>query len=850
MRLTRSIHIALGLLPALLLAQTPPETPVNVPAQPDTEALESPETPETEETLDEVRVQQKREAERVLDAEEERAQAGVTEVISKQELTRLGDTDVAASLRRVTGLSLVGSKFVYVRGLGERFSSVLLNGAQLPSPDPLRRVVPLDLFPNELLDGVSIAKSYQPNLPGEFGGGVVELRSALVSKDSEFRAGGSLGYRDGTTGSSGLRYRGGSRDWLGFDRVRSLPTQSPQGLSAQQNEALSEQVAREGFNVSSKSIQPNVSQTIGYQMRSEVADRPVWLRFGSRYSQSWDSVEELRRAYSTSDAVPLILTRELVRNRTDRAIDLSGLLQAGAEVAEGHRVEFNALALRQTTDQAQVEVGFTDDPEQRSQFTELEWVENRMYANQLSGSHYVPDWLEAQLDWQYTYTDAKRDAPNTRRYRYDRDLTGVFGFSRQTDSNELLTEALDDNSQELRLSASIPWSFGEVWSANFSGGVSLLQRERDSALRRIKFNIFGNIDLSLLNQSLDQILIPENIGQNGFLLTDNTRLLDRYTAEQDLNAAYFSFDFNDYTTWRVAGGIRVEQNDQFVQSLRQDGQTGNLRGEIKETDVLPSISATYTVNYSDQLRLSVARTVSRPDFRELSPSPFNDPSLDTESFGNPDLVQTEISHFDMRYERYLADALTISGGLFYKRLNQPIERVLVPGTGSLLSFINADSADVYGVEIEGYQGLDFYSDALNGFGLSGNVTWSQSSVELGEAATIQTNRNRALQGQSDVLANITISYEPNGKDGLTANLGYNVASARISQVGSAGLPDVEEEPFHDVSATLTYPINNSLRLGARINNLFDQDVEFTQGGAVFRKFSPGPEISFSLQFTL
>ena len=162
--------IAIALLPAAAFAQTGAAPP---PPPPEPEALEEP-AQQADETLDEIRVDAKREAERVLDAEEERISVGVSEVVSKTELTRLGDAELGQALKRVVGLSLVGSKFVYVRGLGERYSSVLLNGAQLPSPDPLRRVVPLDLFPNELLDGVTIAKSYTANLPGEFGGGAIE----------------------------------------------------------------------------------------------------------------------------------------------------------------------------------------------------------------------------------------------------------------------------------------------------------------------------------------------------------------------------------------------------------------------------------------------------------------------------------------------------------------------------------------------------------------------------------------------------------------------------------------------------------------------------------------------------
>jgi outer membrane receptor protein involved in Fe transport len=801
------------------------------------------------ETMEEIRVDAKREAERVLDAEEERISVGVTEVVSKTELTRLGDAELGQALKRVVGLSLVGSKFVYVRGLGERYSSVLLNGAQLPSPDPLRRVVPLDLFPNELLDGVSIAKSYTANLPGEFGGGAIELKTNQVNtKKSVLRLGSSIGFQSGTSFENGLRYQGGARDWLGFDRVRELPSEPLRGLSPTALESVGERTAVKGFDLTKRNIGPNFSQNFGFQGRSERFETPIWLRLGGRYSQAWESVEELRRGYGTSNAEPLFVTRELIRDRTDRTIDLSGTAQMGVELSSDHRIEFSSLALRQSIDQAQEETGYIESPSEILRYSELEWVENRMYSQQLGGFHYLPDFHEMSFDWQYTNSTAKRDAPNTRRFRYDRLGNGNFEFSRGTDGNEIISEALTDDVQELRLTATLPYSFGEIWTASFQAGLGALARERDASISRFKYSIVGSIDTSLLQRPLNQILTPANIGPNGFQLSDTTRALDRYAAEQDIYSLFLSADINDYETWRIYGGLRFEDNQQLVSSVEPSQGTATLQGGLDKRNILPSLSLTYTISESDQLRASYARSVSRPDFRELSPSPFFDPSLDVESRGNPNLEQTTIDHLDVRFERYLGESVTVSSGAFYKRFDKPIERVFVPGTGGLLSYDNAKTADVYGLEVEGFLALDQFTDALAGFYASGNVTLSRSNVELGAAGAIQTNRSRSLQGQSDALVNTTISYEPEGKSGMSLNLGYSVAGDRISQVGVLGLPDIIEEPFHELSFNASIPFSDSWRAGVKLKNILDQSVEFTQGGQPVRRYKPGPEVSFSIQW--
>ena len=803
------------------------------------------------ETLDAINVGGARQGSSEAAVEEERASAGVAEVVSAEQLTRGGETETGAALKRVTGLSLVGGKFVYVRGLGERYSSVLLNGAQIPSPDPLRRVVPLDLFPTEVLDSVVVQKNYSAELPGEFGGGTVMLRTKEAPKKryAKFSIGGN--YVDGTTFKDGLRYDGSSNDFTGYDNSRRLPSPSISRTSTPaQLEAFGEGLAAKGFDTRNENIPLNgsFSGTVGGS--ETLGDVEFSGLAALRYQNAWDSTEELRRKYATSNSDPLFVTSELNRVRTERNVDASGFVNLAAKIGEGHALTYTSILLRQTADQAQIDEGFTESPDQISRFTELEWVENSLLAHQLGGAHYFTALHDLALDWQVTDARANREAPAKRRYRYDLS-NNQFEFSRGSDGNDYVFEDLDDDSTEYRLGAQMPFSYGENWFVNYSAGVSALTKDRASDLRRFKFNVVGSSVLNpvLLRQSLGNILTPANIGPNGFEVTEITRSLDNYNAEQTVDAYYFAVDAAYAELWRLVVGARYERNEQDVSTFDITNLSqGAITAGLRENDWLPSVAITYTINPESQFRFGYSRTLSRPDFRELSPAPFTDPILDIESSGNPDLEQTQLDNLDLRYEYYRTSEEVYSLGVFYKKFDKPIERISVAGTGGILSYDNAESANNYGVELDGFKRLDFISEDWESFFVSANAAYIKSEVELGAAGLIQTSRNRPLQGQSEYLVNLQLGYKPVEQDRLEATLLFNVFGERIAQVGVLGLPDIYETPFNQVDFTLKYKFAPQWQVGLRLRNLLDDEVEFAQGGKPFRLYSPGREVGFSIEW--
>lgn len=814
-----------------------------------------------EATLDGVQVTGQQQGSSEAAVEEKRMSAGVAEVISSEQMSRGGESETGAALKRVTGLSLVGGKFVYVRGLGERYSSVLLNGAQIPSPDPLRRVVPLDLFPTEVLDSVVVQKNYSADLPGEFGGGTVMLRTkeAPAARYARIAVGGN--YADGSAYATGLRYRGGNDDWTGQDEVRELPpvldrvTGNGQVFSSvtaspAEIETAGEGLAAKGFDLYSDKLGPEGSFSAALGGSQEVAGMNFSVLSALRYQHGWNTDQETRRRYGTSTSTPLFVVGDIERTRSERNVDLSAFTNFAVELGAGQQLQYTGLLLRQTIDQAQFDEGFLNSEEDQSRFYELEWVENSMRAHQLTGSHYFNNLHELAIDWQVTDARANREAPGKRRYQYDL-FNGEYEFSRSTSGNEFIYEDLDDDSTEYRLTAAMPFTYGDNWLVNYSLGASRLERDRASDIRRFKYTIVGSdvLNQMLLRRPLDQILTAANIGRNGFELREVTRAIDNYNAEQSLDAVFFGIDANYADQWRFAAGVRRESNDQQVATIDlANPDTGQIRGGLDQDDWLPSLAVTWTIDELSQLRFGYSQTLSRPDFRELSPAPFFDPLLDVESSGNPNLKQTELENFDLRYEYYYSADEGYSAALFYKKFENPIERTIVPGTGELLSYENAAAADNYGVELEAFKRLNFIREDWENFYVSTNAAYIKSEVELGTAGQVQTSRNRPLEGQSKYLANLQLGYKPIEAGKLEATLLYNVFGKRIAQVGVLGLPDVYEQPFNQVDFTLKYKLDAQWTLGLRLRNLLDDEIEFSQGGLPTRIYEPGREIGLSVEW--
>ncbi|MDP1933771.1 MAG: TonB-dependent receptor [Nitrosomonas sp.] len=796
--------------------------------------------------------------------EEQRKSTAVATILGAEQFSRAGDGDAASALRRASGLTLVGGQFIFIRGLGERYVTTLVNGAAIPSPDATRRVVPLDLFPTNILESVMVQKTYSPDRPAEFAGGTVELRTRGIPDAFFFNLNLQTGIAENATFKKNLTYKGGDTDFLSYDDgARAMPdsiadaTQNgpikpasifnPQGATPAQIEKFGEDLSGV-WDVDTKKAGPDAGIQTSMGDSFSRGDFTLGYIAAGGWKQEFRKQNEDVREFSASDG-SLKKTQDFDMQRSWQEVQVTGYGATELQYKDTHKIFAKTMFLRQSFDEARISEGFTDAETSPIRRTRLKFFSNQLFMNQVGGEHQF-DWLkDLSINWLYTDATAKREEPNTRDYRYDSNIdSGNYFFSQRADSNQSMFSDLTDKDQSWRVDGKIPFQLLNNYKVTLSSGFITQDKSRDSVIQRFSYFRAGPdaSNPAVYGQSsLESILQPKYIGPNGYQLRDVTRPSDRYTATQKLFAYYGKTDWMLYDRVNISGGLRWEDNDQRVDtvSLTNQPTTAGLKG----IDMLPSVTATAFLTDKQQLRAGFSQTLSRPDFRELSSAPFTDINTNQETVGNPNLKQAAITNWDVRWEYYLSPTENIFAGLFWKDLTNPIELVTVQGTAGLNTYQNTDKARVYGVELELLKKLDFVHPMLQNYYIGGNYTLSASNAQLtAENLAAQTTNDRPLQGHSAQIFNFQFGYD-NPAWKTQATLLYNVSSKRIMAAGVLGAPDKYEQPVHQLDFVLSQNLYKGLSMQASMQNLLDSEIRVTQGDEITRQFRRGRFFNLSVR---
>jgi len=812
--------------------------------------------------------------------EERRQDVAVANILGSEQISKAGDSDAAGALKRVTGLTLVGGRFIFVRGLGERYSSTLLNGANVPSPDPTRRVVPLDLFPSGIIDSIAVQKSFTPEMPAEFGGGTVQLRTKRMPEAPFLEAEGGIGYNSQATGKDGLAYDGGSYDWTGYDdgsrdmspllaaasadgtRVKEYSRFTGEGYTREELQAIGRSLDA-NYNIYDKTIPPNYSFAAAggkpFQPREDVT---IGFLAAMDYDNKWDTTVQQRTDYVVGGG-ELVPENNYTYYTTGNKIDLSGFVTVGADLGDHNSLTYNWMLLRSTSNLTQRYAGFNKDAAGGDvQFTDLEWIERQLISNQLLGEHTIPKLWDLTLKWNYTSATAKTDEPDSRSYRYDPDTltpqTDDLIFSLRNDSNQRRWGSLEDNSDTLNIDLVQPLQFWQKADLSVLAGCSSVKKDRTSTLRRFAFQSRGPVsgDPELRrNPNPDFIIYDPTIVPNGWQINEVTIPTDSYTAEQTLDAWYLSLDFL-YNDWlRLGGGLRQEKSEQSVSTFDILGE-GNtpVVSNLDTDDPFWSFSTTLIFG-NHQIRAGYGQTINRPDFKELSPAIYKDPLLDRFIKGNPKLIQAYIDNYDLRWDWYFDQGEFVSLGVFYKQFSNPIETVVLPGAAQITSFDNAESATNSGIEFELYKNLDFIGkwwgtpEWWGKWYVNTNYAWINSEIKLSELnSSVQTSATRPLQGQSPYVWNFQLGYDDLDR-GINTALLYNVFGERIVDVGTNGAPDIYQQPFPQLDFVYSQTLWDNWKFKFRARNLLDSEVEITQGDKTRRYFKLGREYKVAVEWS-
>jgi TonB-dependent receptor len=780
----------------------------------------------------------------------ERFSENIVDVISAEDFRVTGDSDAVAALSRVTGLTVVNDKYVYVRGLGERYSSTTFNGAKLPSPDPIRRVVPMDLFPTGALDAVNVQKTYSPDLPGDFSGGAVQLITRATPDEPYRRLGVRVETNDQTTGRDAISYDGGGRDWLGADDgYRDLPgtVQSTDLSSATPEEIQSAGLAmRRDYPSEIQEIPANFGIEAGYGNSYE---NGFGFLVGAKYENDWAYRDEQRRTSGGDGSGGAVARDEIRQARTVNSVDVSALLNL-EYVFNSDNTLRSATFLTRSSDKRTIRsIGRLDENDINIADTEFEWEERQLLSQQFSGEHYIVALNNLKIDWQGTWAEATREKPDRRFYRYEaidtlEDGSLVYQFSRDGGSNERSWEDLTDESIEGAINFTLPVEITASITSDLKAGFAYLDKDRESEFRRFRFQTdFSRNNLEdVLGFTPDVIFSDQYIAPGLWSLLETTQPTDNYTANERNTAYYLMADTQFGDPFRLMVGARYEDSKLETFTFDRLEPSNQIVADLEDKDWLPAVTATWSFTDAMQVRAGYSKTLNRPDLRELSPAPFLEPEERYVVIGNPNLETAEIDNFDLRWEWYWSSVDNVQLAFFYKDFTNPIESFTLFGGsgGGARSFQNANSATNQGVELQVRSGLGGISDSLVDFFVKFNAAYIDSEVDVPDDAQ-ETTRNRPLEGQSEWVANLQFGYDNPIRE-IEAALLINAYDDRINAVGVRGLPDAIEQGITTVDFNYRQGLNlfgQKFTLQLKGRNLTDPSYEIKRGDVVEREFKLG-----------
>lgn len=811
--------------------------------------------------------------------EPQRQTSQVASFLSDEDLARQGDANVALALTRLSGLSVVDGQFAYVRGLGDRYSVALLNGSPLPSPEPLRRTVPLDLFPSSMLEGAAVQKTFSANYPGEFGGGLIDLKTVGQPAEDFFQMKVGTGYNTVTTGEEGLFVGGAADDWSGYDNgLRDLPAPlaalissgtNINSLTAAEREAAGESLVNSELSViQSGDLDPDFEFEVEGGKALTFGDFDVGLIGVAGYDGSWTtraSTQQVLRNDASGD-----FDRDVLVDQTTFDAIVNGL--GGVTVGYGEQeVGATLFYVHSTTKDAQIAVGEDGSNEIRHRERSA-WYERELVSFQLAGTHVFGD---LDLNWRGTVAQSTYDAP------YERDLTrevvDVNGVptpvynNQQGRYNISFTELVDDvTGFGFDGAYNLDWDGREVI---LSAGFDDSSTERDYKQFNFRFNGTPPTGDGQLARP-DFLFSPDTISPDRFFLNESTTTTDFYEGGLDVMSYFGQVDAEITPFIRTTLGVRREEGEQFVRSFDRFGNPGPEQTLLENDYTLPAV--TFTWNFADdlQLRLGYSETIARPQFRELSEATYFDTESSRTYRGNSGLTDSEFTNYDARLEYYMGRNQFITAAAFFKEIENPIEEQ-INELSSLVyqtTYINAPKAELFGAELEFRTRFEIPLEGQwfvdRDWIFSTNYTFTSAELVVDPMDLVFSgSENRfilandlgledgdKLQGTPENIFNLQFGWE---SDLEQATLLVGWVDERILQRGDAqlGLEDVIEDPGIQVDFVYRRDFNffdRVMTLGLSARNILDEaheefiNTQTDVGRVEFNTYDRGTSLSASL----
>ena len=789
--------------------------------------------------------------------------------ISAQQISKGQDKDAAEVIRRVPGITINDGRFVIVRGLVERYNSVLVNGATAPSSEADVRAFSFDAIPSNLIENIMIYKTPAPELPADFAGAAINVITKNTAETNSFVISYSTGYNTATTFQDFSTQEGGKTDWLGFDDgTRDLPSSFPSTermtelfewydadeIADKQTELtqIAKDFNNELWKLNSKKAIPEQSFNAVFTRRftiGKVTGSNI-TSFNYGYKENYEDQHKQRYYAPDTATVSSVhaydFSDEYYKISTKLGVIHNWLVVFGKNNKIEFRNFFNQMGKSSVIERNGLDYYSSTDPDTLLNY-EMAFRSRATYSGQLAGTFHFRE-NRTNLDFMGGYSYANRKEPDLKRLSFEK-----YYFNDEDDERNGQYKMIVQNSP-------VPSTGGRLYLDTkeniYNGGINLEHifhafsrdftlkagffhehKNRSFDARKIGIITTQNFNLNLFTP-YEELLVDDNFYANGgFLYKESTSANDAYNADSKMNAGYIGLRIPMIKSkLNLYSGVRLEKYDRVLSDFQSD-KTVTPDVEYSTTDYFPSANLSYNITDKHLVRFAYGRTINRPEFREVAPFAFIDFEKYATVYGNTELESAYANNYDLRYEWYPSLTETFSVALFYKDFTNPIETFLIPsGNGWDYKPYNTEEAYSKGIEIDlrkslaGLQSnrfLQYFKD----FTVVFNASFIDS--EINTELSFARENHRILQGQSPYIVNLGLFYD-NADKGLMVTLNYNVIGEKIVSVGTKAAdgetttPNTYEMPRNLLDLSLNKKIGKRIAFKAGVKNLLNQPVRRLQ----------------------
>ena len=798
--------------------------------------------------------------------------------ISAQTFSKIGASKAASAVKSVPGVSIQGGKYVYVRGLGDRYTKSILNGVDIPGLDPDRNTIQLDIFPTNILDNIQVVKSFTADYPADFTGGVVNIVTKDFPNKEEYSFSVGAEYNPNMHFNSDyLSYKGSVADPLGYDggkRSKPVPREITIPPPSANNPATSywtsqfepEMAAQNETSFMNTSFgltagnQFNVGNgnKLGYQAVASYRNEYLyykdlqngnWRKSADKNENELDP-DKLQKGDLAKNNVLWNLMAGLTFKTDKSKYKLSGLhIQNGVS---------SAGYLRQEILFSDAVTIFKDN---------LEYKQSQITNILLNGKHSNDDgsW---NVEWKVAPTISKINDKDVRvtPFEYDSGDDVYFISPSSAGSPQRIWRDLEEINVVGKLDITKRHDlFAKKAKLLFGGAYTY--KQRDFSIDAYQLRIQGGAGQDF-NGDADQLLVPQNIwtvnSRKGTFAEGNFEPTNTFDASQTIAAAYVSEEFQITEKLKSIVGLRFEKFDLYYTGTNNQGDIV-LDDEkiLDKADFFPSANFIYSLNDASNLRLAYGRTTARPSFKEASITQIFDPISSTTFNGNIDLQPTYVNNLDLRWEHFGDKAQMFAVSAFYKNFKDPIELSYFLSASDQFIPLNTGRATVYGAEFELRKNFGFLLEKLEDFSFNLNFSLIKSELEMTDAELERRTLSlrdgesisdtRDMQGQSPYLINFGLNYA--NESGWQTSLYYNVQGKTLQVVGTGDVPDAYTMPFHSLDFILNKSFGEDQRssINFSVKNLLGSKMEaryqsFKAEDQIFSSLDPGTGISLGYTY--